>query len=294
VLGDMLVETTFTDYKDFGGVKFPTHILQKEGGWPNLDLTVTDVKANILNAFLQVAANAMGEGVPPVNVVAQKMADGVWFLGGGTHNSVLIEFKDYVAVVEAPLNDARSQGVMDQVKMLVPNKPIKYVFNTHHHFDHSGGLRAYVAAGATIITNEGNKTFYETAWKAPRTLQPDALSQNPKAATFLTFKDKYVLSDGTRTLEIYKLQGDNHNELMSIGYLPKEKILIEADDFTPPAPNAPALPPVAMGFANNLYDNLQRLKLQADMIAPLHGNPAPMSAMLKVLGKAQAAALQSK
>ena len=292
VLGDMLVETAFTDYKDFGGIKFPTHILQKEGGWPNLDLTVTDAKANIPNAFLQVAANAMGEGVPPVNVVAQKMADGVWFLGGGTHNSVLIEFKDYVAVVEAPLNDARSQGVMDQVKMLVPNKPIKYVFNTHHHFDHSGGLRAYVAAGATIITNEGNKAFYETAWKAPHTLQPDMLSQNPKPATFITFKDKYVLSDGTRTLEIYKLQGDNHNELMSIGYLPKEKILIEADDFTPPAEGAPPLVPMAMGFANNLYDNLQRLKLQVDMIAPLHGNPAPISTMLKVLGKTQAAALR--
>jgi len=290
VLGDMLVETTYTDYKDFGGIKFPSHIVQKQGGWPVLDLTVTDAKANIPNAFLQVAANAIGAPLPPVNVVAQKMADGVWFLGGGTHNSVLIEFKDYVAVVEAPLNDARSQGVMDQVKMLVPNKPIKYVFNTHHHFDHSGGLRAYVAAGATIITNEGNKAFYETAWKAPRTLQPDMLSQNPKPATFITFKDKYVLTDGSRSLEIYKLQGDNHNELMSIGYLPKEKILIEADDFTPPAPNGPAPVPVAMGFANNLYDNLQRLKLQVDMIAPLHGNPAPMSTMLKILGKTQSAA----
>jgi glyoxylase-like metal-dependent hydrolase (beta-lactamase superfamily II) len=291
VLSDMLVETTYTDYKDFGGVKFPTHIVQKQGGFPVLDLTVTDAKPNV-PVRIQVAGNAIGEELPPVNVVAQKMADGVWFLGGGTHNSVLIEFKDYVAVVEAPLNDARSQGVMDQVKMLVPNKPIKYVFNTHHHFDHSGGLRAYVAAGATIITNEGNKAFYETAWKAPRTLQPDALSQNPKAATFVTFKDKYVLSDGTRTLEIYQLQGDNHNSLMSVGYLPKEKILIEADDFTPPAAGAPAPPPVAMGFANNLYDNLQRLKLQVDMIAPLHGMPAPMSTMLKVLGKTQSADLR--
>jgi len=293
VLGDMLVETTYTDYKDFGGIKFPSHIVQKEGGWPVLDLTVTSAKANIPNAFIQVAGNAIGETLPPVNVVPQKMADGVWFLGGGTHNSVLIEFKDYVAVVEAPLNDARSQGVTDEVKMLVPNKPIKYVINTHHHFDHSGGLRAYAAAGATIITNEGNKAFYETAWKAPRTLQPDALSQNPKPATFITFKDKYVLTDGTRSLEIYKLQGDNHAELMSVGYLPKEKILIEADDFTPPAPNGPAPVPVAMGFANNLYDNLQRLKLQVNMIAPLHGNPAQMSTMLTILGKTQAAELKS-
>ncbi len=284
VLGDMLVETTYTDYKDFGGIKFPSHIVQKEGGWPVLDLTVTSAKANA-PVFIQVASNAIGVTVPPVNVVAQKMADGVWFLGGGTHNSVLVEFKDYVAVVEAPLNDARSQGVMDEVKMLVPNKPIKYVINTHHHFDHSGGLRAYVAAGATIITNEGNKAFYEMAWKEPRTLQPDMLSLNPKPATFITFKDKYVLTDGSRSLEIYKLQGDNHNEFMSIGYLSKEKILIEADDFTPPPPNGPAPVPIAMGFANNLYDNLQRLKLQVNMIAPLHGNPAPMSTMLTILGK---------
>ena len=80
---------------------------------------------------------------------------------------------------------------------------------------------------------------------------------------------------------------------MSIGYLPKEKILIEADDFTPPPPNGAAPVAIAMGFANNLYDNLQRLKLQVDMIAPLHGNPAPMSAMLKVLGKTQSAELKS-
>ena len=290
-VGDKAIETTFSGYKDFGGVKFPAMIVQKQEGFPTLELTVTSVKANP-GMTVSVPDAVKTASMPPVKVVDQKLADGVWFLGGGSHNSVVVEFPTYMAVIEGPLGDARSDAVMAEAKKLVPDKPIKYLINTHHHFDHLGGVRAYVAAGATIITNEGNKAFYETAWKAPHTLQPDMLSQNPKPATFITFKDKYVLSDGTRTLEIYKLQGDNHNELMSIGYLPKEKILIEADDFTPPAEGAPPLVPMAMGFANNLYDNLQRLKLQVDMIAPLHGNPASMSTMLKVLGKTQAAALR--
>ncbi len=219
--------------------------------------------------------------LPPVRVTSQKIADGVWFLAGGTHNSVLVEFKDYVAVVEAPLNEARSSAVIEEVKKLVPNKPIKYLVNTHHHFDHSGGVRTYVAEGATIITNAGNKAFYEAAWKAPRTLDPDKLAQSPKKATFITYKDKYVLTDGTRSLELYRIMGDNHNEFMSFGYLPKEKILIEADDYTPGPPPVP----IAAAFGNNLYDNLQRLKLDVVTIAPLHGNVATLSDMQKALGK---------
>ena len=285
VLGDMLVETTYSDYKDFNGIKFPTHIVQKEGGFATLDLTVTNAQANVQNASLQVPDAVRQATAPPVRVVSQKMADGVWFLGGGTHNSVLIEFKDYVAVVEAPNNEARSDAVIAEVKRLVPAKPIKYLINTHHHFDHSGGVRTYVAAGATIITNEGNKALYEQAWNQPRTLDPDRLSQNPRKATFITFKDKYVLTDGNRSLELYKTQRDNHNEFLTFGYLPKEKILIEADDFTPPAPNGPAPVPIALAFGNNLYDNLQRLKIDVVAIAPLHGNVSSMSEMRKVLGK---------
>ena len=285
VLGDMLVEISYSGYKDFGGVKFPSHIVQKQGGWTTLDLNVTNANANVTDASLEVP-DAVRSATPPlVHVVSQKLADGVWFLGGGTHNSVLIEFKDYVAVVEAPNDENRSNAVIAEVKNLVPSKPIKYLINTHHHFDHSGGVRTYVAEGATIITNDGNKSFYETAWKAPRTLMPDKLSQNPKKATFITYKDKYVLTDENRTLEIRRVENDNHNAFIAYGYLPKEKILIEGDDFTPPAPSAPPLVPVALGFANNFYDNLQRIKLDVVTIAPLHGNVAQWSEFPKAIGK---------
>lgn len=278
VLGDMPVETNYSGYKDFNGVKFPTTIMQKEGGWPVLELTVSDVRANP-DLALNVPDNVKAAKIPPVNVTNQKIADGVWFLAGGTHNSVLVEFPNYAVMLESPLNDARAAGVLAEAKKLIPEKPIKYLFNTHAHFDHLGGVRYFVAEGATIITQEANKSFYEQAWKAPHTLEPDHLAQSPKKATFVTFKDKYVLSDVGREIDFYRIPGDIHNSVMSMAYLPKEKILVEADDFTPPPPNAPPASPRSHAGTVLLYQDLQQMKLDVATIAPLHGNVAQSSAL---------------
>ncbi len=277
VLGDMPVETAYLDYKDFSGVEFPTHILEKQGGFPTLDLMVANAQANIQDAALQVPDSVLRATIPPERVTPEKLADGVWLMHGG-HNSALIEFKDFVAVVDAPLNEARSLAVIAAVKKLVPDKPIKYVINTHHHFDHSGGLRTYVAEGATVITHEGNKEFYEWAWKQPRTLEPDELSEKPTEPTFITYKTKYVLTDGTRSVEVHLTIGDNHDEFLSFAYLPKEKLLIEVDDFSDRYAT-----PMSLGLWNNLYGNLLRLNLDVETIAPLHGEIISMPDWLKLL-----------
>jgi glyoxylase-like metal-dependent hydrolase (beta-lactamase superfamily II) len=281
VLGDMLVETIYSGYEDFHGMKFPTMIVQKQGGYPVMDLTVTRVQADV-GLDLAVPAEARSATLPPVIVESQKMAEGVWFLGGGTHNSVLVEYPNFVVMIEGPLNEARSLAVIAEAKKLVPNKPIKYLINTHHHFDHSGGIRTYVAEGATIITNEINKAFYEQTFSAPRTLEPDELTRSPRKPVFLTINDNYVLADGVRSLEIDRVEGDNHNAGLMMVYLPKEKILVEADDFTPAAPNAPPpTGPRAHGFTVNLYQNIQRLKFEVDTIAPLHSIVVPFSELQK-------------
>ena len=99
----------------------------------------------------------------PRPVKSEKAADGVWYITGGSAHSVLIEMKDYLIVVEAPHGEQRAMAVMAEVKKLVPNKPIKYLVNTHHHFDHASGVRAFAAEGVTIVTHEVNRPYYEKA-----------------------------------------------------------------------------------------------------------------------------------
>jgi len=279
VLGDMLIETDYSGYKDFNGVKFPTAIVQKQGGHPLLDLTVTDVKASV-PLDLQVPDAVKNAKLPPVVVTSQKLGDGLWWLGGGSHNSVVVEYPAYITVIESPLNEERAKAVIAEAKKLVPNKPIKYLVNTHNHFDHTGGVRTFIAEGATIITNAMNKPYYDKIFKEPHTLDPDELSKSPKKATYITVKDKYVLSDGGREIDIHHMENDNHNEGMLLVYIPKEKVLVEADEFTPPAPNTtPA--PRALSFTKNLEANIERLKLDVVTIAPLHGPVVPVADLKK-------------
>jgi glyoxylase-like metal-dependent hydrolase (beta-lactamase superfamily II) len=200
----------------------------------------------------------------------------VWLIGGGSHNSVLVEFRDTVAVIEAPLNEERSLAVIAEVGKLVPNKPIRYIVNTHHHWDHLGGIRTYVHEGATIIMHEANRAYYEQVLTAGRwLLKPDLFSLAPpeewaEGYTFEAMREKYILGDDTRTVELYNVQGLAHAAGMLIAYLPKEKIVVEADLFTPPAPNAP-LPTTVTPSSRTFYNNVQRLKLDVTTIAPIHG-----------------------
>lgn len=284
VLGDMAVIATYSDYKDFNGVKFPTRILQIEGGFPVWDLAINSVQPNA-PADLPVPAAVRAASLPPVTVETAKLADGVWFLTGSTHHSLVVEFKDYIAVVEAPINEDRSLAVLAETKKLVPNKPVKYVVNTHHHFDHSGGLRTYVAEGSTIITHESNVAYFEKTFQAPASLAPDRQAKNPKMAAIQGVSDKYVLSDGKQSIEIYATQGDTHTDELLIAYLPASKILVEADSFSPGPANAPP-PSPAPPNAVNLYNNIQRLKLNVATIAPIHGRGAvPMAEFVKFIGK---------
>jgi glyoxylase-like metal-dependent hydrolase (beta-lactamase superfamily II) len=280
VLGDMLTETTYADYKDFGGVQFPTKITQKQGGFPSLELTVSEVKPNA-PVDIQIPDNVRQASV---KVETDKIADGVWYVTGGTHHSVLVEMNDHLVVIEGPQDDARATAVIAEVKKTVPNKPIKYVVNTHHHFDHAGGLGPFVAEGAIVITHDVNKEFLAQSLAAPRTVQPDKVAQSGKKPTVEGMQDKRVLSDGTRTVELHLVKGSMHHDGIIMAYLPKEKLLVEADVYTPAAPNAspPAQPnPLHV----NLYDNIERLKLAVDQILPLHGRKVPLAELQKAIGK---------
>ena len=305
VRGDMNQEGEFTQWRDVDGVKWPgnfhhhtdwddeTQPPNYNGGHNSLTFTVKDIKVNACGAALTVPAAVQNATIPPVQVQTTKLAEGVYYLAGGSHHSVAVEFRDFTALVEAPQDERRVTAVIDAVYKAIPNKPIRYVVNSHHHFDHLGGIRAAFHEGATIVAHHSNRDFLkqEVLTYAPRTLEPDRLSLHPptefaEGYQLETVDIKDTISDGTRNLDIYYVQGSPHAEGMLMAYLPREKILIEADVYTPPAPDAqlPAMPPPA---AVNLYNNIKAYKLDVTTIAPLHGRVVPWGDFLKFVQKTE-------
>jgi glyoxylase-like metal-dependent hydrolase (beta-lactamase superfamily II) len=282
VLGDMRVEINYSDYKDFGGVKFPMKIKQTIGDYPALDLTVTDVQPNAA-VNIAIPDPIVQTPTPYAKVTSQSVADGVWFLAGGSHNSVLIEMKDHLILVESPINDDRAAAVLGEVKKL-SSKPIKYVIASHHHFDHSGGLRAVSAEGATIIAHDANKAFLEKMLAAPATLNPDRLAKAGKKGAVESTGAKRTLTDGSRTVDIHQIADNVHHSGIVMVYLPKEKLLVEADMYTPPAANAPAPTTVNTNWVS-LADNVAQLNLAVDQILPLHGRVVPYADLTKGIGR---------
>ena len=282
VLGDMTFEAALSDYKDFGGVKFPTRIVQREGGYPVLDVTITDVKPNAAVA-IDVPANIAAMKPPLPHVIKPELlADGVWSLPVDERDhSVAIEFRDHVVVVEAPDSETLSAPAIDVIKKLIPGKPIKYVINTHTHFDHAGGLRTYAAEGATIVTQRDNIPYYEQVWAYPRTINPDRLAKSGRKPVFEGVTGNRVFSDGSRQVIVYHYAGNMHNAGMLMVYLPKERILVEADSYNPPA-NA-TTPPA--GFPNLVHfmDAVDRLRLDVEQVVPIHDQPATFDAVRRAV-----------
>jgi glyoxylase-like metal-dependent hydrolase (beta-lactamase superfamily II) len=279
VMGDMLVETTYSGYRDFGGVIFPARMQQSQGGHPALDLTISAVEKNP-SLDLPVPAS-VSKPPAPIQVVSEEAAPGVYYLTGGSHHSVAIGMRDHVVVVEGPQSEARSLAVIAKTKELFPNKPIRYVVNTHVHFDHSGGLRPFVDEGATVVTHRSNQSFFEKAWTAPRTINPDRLAQSKKRARFQAVGDRGQLTDGARTIELHVVPSRHNNGILAV-YLPAEKIVMEADLFSPLPANAPP-PATPNPFSIEFADHLKKLQLDVAKILALHG---PRIATLEDLNKA--------
>jgi glyoxylase-like metal-dependent hydrolase (beta-lactamase superfamily II) len=267
VLGDMPVVTLYSKYKDFGGVKFPTKISTTSLGYPSFELSVTDVKANVSANIIPPKKLRRGGGE---RVKVDKITDGVWYLTGGSHHSIAIEMSDHVVVFETPLHDRRTAAVIKAIKETVPGKPIRYAVNTHHHSDHSGGVRRAAAEGATIVTHESNRPYFEAAHRAPHKISPDALARSGKKLKIMAVGDKLVMRDASRPLELYRLVGNQHNAGLLIGYLPKEKIVMVADAYSgrgfrkSPAKNV-------IPYRTNFWENLKRLQLDIEIVLPIHG-----------------------
>jgi glyoxylase-like metal-dependent hydrolase (beta-lactamase superfamily II) len=205
-------------------------------------------------------------GPPPVTIAVEELANGIWFLAGQSHHSVLVEFSDHLMLIEAP-NEARTLAVIARARELVPDKPLTHLVNSHHHFDHSGGIRAAVSEGLTIITQAANGPFYRELVDRPRTIAPDALSRNPQPLTLEAVEDEMTLEDDSMTVHLYHIADNPHADSLLMAYFPRERLLVEADPFSP----GRALQP----FAANLLENIERRGLRVARIVPIHGSVVP-------------------
>ena len=281
VLGDTPVVTQFSDYRDLGGrLRFPMRLQQSMGAHPVFDLQAGQVHAN---ATVDIPVPDGVRGAKE-NVVSTAVAPGVWFLAGGSHNSVAVELADQIVLIESPLYDGRALAAMAAANALVPGKKVATVINSHHHFDHAGGLRAAAGEGATLVTSALAKPYFEQVFTNPNRVAPDHLARSGRSAKIVGVSGKHVISDGQRSIEVHELQGNVHAQGFMVVWLPKERLLVQADAYTPGPPNA-APPPVPIPQQVNLVQNIERLGWSVDRILPLHGRVVPMRELLVAVGR---------
>ncbi|RPH62038.1 MAG: MBL fold metallo-hydrolase, partial [Acidobacteria bacterium] len=257
---------------------FSMTLYERDAHW-TLDARRTDAPAGALPESL-LALPVTFEPAPPQageltgKPVFVPVAAGIWSADQEDvdSRSLVVEFADHLMLIEAPQNDMRALAVIAKARELRPDKPLTQLVNSHHHFDHSGGIRAAISEGLTIITHQGNAALFEEMAKRPHTVVPDALAKNAKPVKIETVGDEKVVTDGTMTVNLYPVSGE-HSETMIVAYFPRERLLVEADVYTPGG--------AVQMFAGRFLEELKKRNLRIDRIVPLHGKVVPYAQFVK-------------
>lgn len=279
-LGDTSRVTTFDAYENLDGIRLPKRMVTTLDRWVEFDIGVmkNTLDADLADLAAPPATRAAAPpGLAPQNVVVTPLAKGLWFLTGGGIPSLVVEFADHVAIVEAG-SEARFRAVLAKARELVPGKPVTQLVLTHHHFDHTGGLRTAVAEGLTVVAHGVNEAWFREAVMRRHTVVPDALARAPQPLKLVVVGDSHTFEDAAMSMQLLHLAGSTHGDGLLAIYFPRERIYAEADVWNPGAQIQPHL--------GSLADDIARRKLLIERVVPLHGQQVqPYSELEKTIAE---------
>jgi glyoxylase-like metal-dependent hydrolase (beta-lactamase superfamily II) len=283
-LGDVVNTTSFEDYETVSGIRLPKHYVTKIDfrDWTSGDFRVAKNTVNSDVGDLAAPAavkSAAAPSAPAISVDAQQVAKGIWWLAGtgGNAFSILFEFDDHLTLFEAPTSEARTKAVIEKARATVPNKPLTEVIVTHHHFDHTGGLRTAVAEGLTVISHQGNESIFKEMTSRKATLKPDLLTKSGQTLKFRGMDDTLALKDGSMEVDLFRLHDNTHSPYLIAAFVPRDNLLVEGDlmDMTW----------VRHPWAENYRQNLAMRKIHFAKDIPVHGRIATFDEEMSALAE---------
>ncbi len=281
--GDAVVEMLFTGYRQENGRMVPAKRLDLRSGELMNDLRFADVRYNAAltdESFKILGGLKAANPALPVSPFV-KYSDNVYTVNASGYNVLAVGMKDHVFVMEAPIGDNASKQAIAEIKKLFPGKPIKYIAVSHHHDDHAGGIRTYIAEGSTLIGLPGERKFFEKVSTARFTIDPDSLTLAPRPLRFEPIAEgRRILTDGTTTVELIDIGPGGHTDEMLVAYLPAEKLIFQGDLVNRPGNGDPA---TINDSTVHFVDWLGKSGLAVERVIGVHGPPSTLEELKKAV-----------
>jgi glyoxylase-like metal-dependent hydrolase (beta-lactamase superfamily II) len=298
VYGDSNYDMILSDWKDVGGFKRAHTLSFQLNGMevqrltykettvnPTIQATAFAINDDVKAKAKQAAADApyqwvlrrifLGRFLDSDGIIVPEggslklveLAPNVQHVQGGTANNLIVNMKDGIAIVDAPYGELQSRWVIDAAQAKYPGKPIKYLVMSHHHMDHSGGARTYVAEGAELVIPAESRPFFEKMIAAKQEISPDALAKASKPAKITDVKDTMSLKDDTVELKLINIPNP-HSDGMNIIHVVGPNLVWVTDLISPRGPIGRSPATVAVG------DALRKANITDSTIVGGHGTTA--------------------